>query len=177
VYKSVVAKKCLTFNECDGISPFSVLVPPHYRNFFRRAFAEHIYPDTRASYKSTLEIFSRGTRGRPIIGSQSHPARPVSAQRDTRRFIRRPSLLFLPHTYRKHFASLTYPTYPRWNRFISDAHRQRSRAPHLTRPEIIVRANVIKRIAPRVYCEETAAASERMMETMEIDSSRCGSAD
>lgn len=121
--------------------------------------------ETRASYKSVLEIFARA----PVIGLQSHPARPVSAQRDTRRFIRRPSLLFLPHTYRKHSSSFTYLTYP--IEIVPSRGRAAaviSRTEILTRPQIIVRANVIKRIAPRVYGEGTAATSERMTEIMKV---------
>lgn len=118
--------------------------------------------NTSIAYKSALEIFARAP---PVIGSQSHPARSVSAQRDTRSFIRRPSLLFLPHTYRKHLFVLYLSHLYHWNGFI--ALRQLSRAPLLTRPQIIVRANVIKRIAPQVYGEGTAT-SKRMMELMKV---------
>lgn len=113
MYKSVVVKN-FPFKEYVGFSPFSVLVLPHYRNSFRRAraFCRAYIHGQHEHHINRLSRSSRGTRGRPVIGSQPHPARPVSAQQDTRKFIRRPSLLFLPHTYRKHSASLTYPTYP-----------------------------------------------------------------
>jgi len=105
--------------------------------------------NTSGSHKSAEEI-SRATRGRLVIGSQPHPARPVSAQRDTRRFIRRPLLLFPAHTYRKRLSARL----SRWNRFISRGARSAISARLLlTSHGIIVRANVIKRIAPQVYCQ------------------------
>lgn len=134
----------------------------YYRNFFRRVFTEYIYEQ----YEYGINRLSRSSRGRPVIGSQSHPARSVSAQRDTRRFIRRPSLLFLPHTYRKRSSSFTYLTYTIG--IASSRGRQLSSAPLLTRPQIIVRANVIKRIAPQVYGEGTAATSKLMTELMKV---------
>lgn len=113
----------------------------YYHNFFRRVFAECIYEQ----HEHRINRFSRSSRERLVIGSQSHPARSVSAQQDTRRFIRRPSLLFLPHTYRKHSSSFTYLTYP--IEIVSSRGCAAAAISLLTRPQIIVRANVIKRIA------------------------------
>lgn len=153
------------YKKRDGRPPrLAFDLAPHYRDSYGRPRR----PSPRihaASNKSALTgIFARprAKRGRAVIGSRGLIRRVPFPRSGTPAGLLVASFAIIPaaRAYRKLSASLPYPsTYHAEivsSRLTRSARRPR-RASRLTRLEIIVRADVIKRIAPRDYCEGTAA--------------------
>lgn len=99
----------------------------------------------------------RATRGRPVIGSQPHPARSVSARSGAPA-----GLLGVLRYYSCRTPTESSPR-PLPIPLITlkiVSFRARARTLLTRARDYRPRADIIKRIAPRLYCARTAAASE-----------------